>query len=301
MIKIGRILCPTDLSPEADEALRYALALAKAYDAQLTLLYCKQPGSNGQQISSRTVDLFGRSLSTYLDANELKELHWTGVISEGEDVGWKISKQAQIREADLIVMRSRRRPRSALLLGSTAETVCRTAPCPVLVTHSDEAEWVGFSSTEIDLHRVLIAHDFSRHADLALKYGCLLAEEYQAELHLLHVIPNHADTETELAWTDPAYGPPYASVTRKLQEKLPKEALLWCKTVNSVRCGNPYKEILSYAKEQEIDLICMGASGVGWNLDMIFGSNVDHVLRHAPCPVFVARPLMHRNRQQLRL
>lgn len=42
MIKIKTILYPTDLSLEADEALRYALALAKAYDAKLMLLYCRQ-------------------------------------------------------------------------------------------------------------------------------------------------------------------------------------------------------------------------------------------------------------------
>jgi len=44
MAKMGRILCPTDLSPESDEALRYAIALACAYEAKLMLLYCRQPG-----------------------------------------------------------------------------------------------------------------------------------------------------------------------------------------------------------------------------------------------------------------
>jgi len=45
MIKIQRILCPTDLSVESDEALRYSLALALAYEAKLILLYCKRPSS----------------------------------------------------------------------------------------------------------------------------------------------------------------------------------------------------------------------------------------------------------------
>jgi hypothetical protein len=42
MITIERILCPTNLSSEPDEALRYAVALTSAYNAKLFLLYCKE-------------------------------------------------------------------------------------------------------------------------------------------------------------------------------------------------------------------------------------------------------------------
>src|SRR2546425_10851131 len=39
-MKIECILCPTDLSPDSDEALRYAIALSRAYNAELILLHC---------------------------------------------------------------------------------------------------------------------------------------------------------------------------------------------------------------------------------------------------------------------
>ncbi|MGH9882574.1 MAG: universal stress protein, partial [Pyrinomonadaceae bacterium] len=55
-------------------------------------------------------------------------------------------------------------------------------------------------------------------------------------------------------------------------------------------CGKAYQEVLAYAKEHEIDLICMGASGTRFVLGVLFGSNVDRVLRQAPCPVLVVRP-----------
>ena len=42
MIKVERILCPTDLSTESDEALRYAVALARIYEAKLFLLHCSE-------------------------------------------------------------------------------------------------------------------------------------------------------------------------------------------------------------------------------------------------------------------
>lgn len=58
-----------------------------------------------------------------------------------------------------------------------------------------------------------------------------------------------------------------------------------------MRWGKPYQEILSYATEHSIDLICMGVRGAGFGMNALFGSNVDRVLRQAPCPVLVARPL----------
>jgi nucleotide-binding universal stress UspA family protein len=290
MINIQRILCPTDLSVEADEALRYSLALALAYEAKLTLIYCKRPGSVSEWVnSSRAQQLFEHSLFGYLDAKELKALDWHGVVAEGDDVGLTITKEAAERNCDLIVMRSRRRPHTAVLLGSTAETVSRTAPCPVLVTHPNEREWVGLSTSEIDLQRVLVADDFSSDADVALKYGLSLAQEYQAEMHLLHVTGKERQYEPEVAWTRVGIESLYNDVAHKLQEAVPKEAYLWCNVVNVVRCGRPADEILAYAKEKEIDIVCLGASGVGFRLGTLLGSTVDRVLRRAPCPVFVAR------------
>jgi nucleotide-binding universal stress UspA family protein len=292
MIKLERILCPTDLTAESDEALRYAIALACAYQAKLMLLYCRQPGSIVEWAnSSQAARLFEQSLFSHMDANELKALDWEAVVTEGENKGLAIATEAAKRNADLIVMRSRRRPRAAVLLGSTAETVSRTAPCPVLVTHPSEREWAGLTKSEIDLHRLLVAYDASFDADLALNYAVSLAQEYQAELHLLHVISDVEDTqEPELACSSAEQESSYEIAARHLQQAIPKEVFFWCKIVTAVRCGQPANEILAYAKEHEIDLICMGASGTGFSLDKLFGSTVDRVLRQAPCPVLVSRP-----------
>ena len=67
--------------------------------------------------------------------------------------------------------------------------------------------------------------------------------------------------------------------------------MLWCKIENLVREGQPYREVPAYAEEHDIDLICMGVRGAGFSLRALFGSNVDRVLRQAPCPVLIARPL----------
>ena len=83
----------------------------------------------------------------------------------------------------------------------------------------------------------------------------------------------------------------FQRASRQMQQSVPNEAHLWCKVKHAVRQGHPYREILNYAEENEIDLICLGVHGAGFTMRALFGSNADRVLRQAPCPVLIARPL----------
>ena len=279
MIDIKRILCPTDLSPYSANAARYALALACAHDAELILLYC-------------TDSLTGKEeLTDWLTKHiELSESRCRLAIASPDHVDDSIMTQAQAECVDLIVMRSRRRPHRAALLGSTAESVCRSAPCPVLVMHSDERELVK-DDLRVDLKRVLVAYDFSDYAEVALKYGLSIAQEHQAEVHLLHVLPPRSLNEPEIAWYPLKGESAYHTAALRLQRVVPAEVHLWCSVKTAVSEGQPYREILNYAEKNAIDLISVGAHGAEFGMRALFGSNVDRVLRQAPCPVLVARPL----------
>lgn len=288
---IKRILCPTDLTPGSDEALRYALALARAYEARLIAFHC-EPNSDDPPITkSEKEAAFEKSLFEHVGPAELATIAWERVVAGCSDAGTAIAQYAAEHSVDLIVMRSRRRPHRAALLGSTAESVCRNAPCPVLVMHSNERDWVNHASHEIKLKRVLVAYDFSDHAELALNYGLFFAQEYQAQLHLLHVLPPLALEEPEISWYPLGQEGAYHKAARRLQNSVPAEAHLWCEVTHAVSEGHAYREILSYAEKHEIDLICLGAHGAGFGMNALFGSNVDRVLRQAPCPVLVTRPL----------
>ena len=288
---IKRILCPTDLTAGSDEALRYALALARAYEARLIAFHCEPTNGAVVVAQSELKGAFEQSLFQYLGPAELATIDWERVVERGNDPGTAIAQYAADHNVDLIVMRSRRRPHRAALLGSTAESVSRSAPCPVLVMHSDERDWVNDPKHEIKLKRVLVAYDFSDHAELALNYALSFAQSYQAELHLLHVLPPFSLSEPELAWYPPGKEGTYHKAARRLQQAVPAEAHLWCQVKHAVSEGQPYREILNYAEKNEIDLICLGAHGAGFGMKALFGSNVDRVLRQAPCPVLVTRPL----------
>jgi nucleotide-binding universal stress UspA family protein len=285
MMNIKRILCPTDLAPHSGHAARYAVALARAHEAELTFLYC-DVGSVVDDARKTELELV---LVDQIDVSDLLDVRWRLVVAPAEDVGEEITRQAQTERIDLIVMRSRRRPHRAALLGSTAESVCRSAPCPVLVTHNDERESLS-DGLEIGLKRILIAYDFSDYAELALKYGLALAQEHQADVDLIHVLPPRSLSEPEIAWSSQGESA-YHTAARRLQRVVPPEVHLWCKIKNIVSEGHAYREILNYAEKNEVDLICLGAHGSGFGMRALFGSNVDRVLRQSPCPVLVGRPL----------
>lgn len=289
-VTIKKILCPTDLSPASDEALHYALALARAYEAKLIAFHCQSAPENSNA-QNEVKASFEKQLFELLNGSQLALNNWERVVSHCEDPGASISDYAAAHSVDLIVMRSRRRPHRAALLGSTAESVCRTAPCPVLVTHSDEREWIA--QRQVSLKRVLVAYDFSDYSEIALTHALKFAQEYQSELHLLHVLPPYTLNEPELAWYPITDEGPYHKAARRLQKAVPPEAHLWCTVKTVINEGQPYREILNYADRNQIDLICLGAHGSGFGLLTLFGSNVDRVLRQAPCPVLVARPLRH--------
>ena len=140
---IHRILVPTDFSAASKQALAYALSLAAAVSGSVELLHVwKQPVVSG----GRLVFIAGEITQPLAEwtrkqalADMEKFLAETGAedavqtrMCEGEPAE-VIRQVAEEDEFDLVVMGTRGRsgvPR--ILLGSVAERVLRTAPCPVL-------------------------------------------------------------------------------------------------------------------------------------------------------------------------
>jgi nucleotide-binding universal stress UspA family protein len=177
-------------------------------------------------------------------------------------------------------------------MGSIAESVCRIAPCPTLVTHADEREWAGSTSNSLDLKRVLVAYDFSSDSELALSYGLSFAQQHRAELHILHVVPSRPKEITpEISLLPLVSESAFCRMVAALKTAVPHVQVGGWLVRHAVREGQPYREVLAYAEDQDIELICMGASGTGFGMRALFGSNADRVLRQAPCPILIARPL----------
>src|SRR4029079_921801 len=112
-MSIRSILCPTDLTAESDEALRYALALARTYHAQLIAFHSERADGSTDLLQSDVKTAFEQALFRYLGPAELAAINWQRVVEQGDDPGQAISDYAAEHGVELIVMRSRRRPHLA--------------------------------------------------------------------------------------------------------------------------------------------------------------------------------------------
>lgn len=289
-IVFERILYPTDLSPESNGALKYAVALAQSYGAKLFLLHCvgSRPAGDAPESSKQ---LFEGIIAEHTSTNASAPCNWEGLVVEG-DAATEIARVAAEQRIDLVVMYSRRNPRAAVLLDSTAESISRIAPCPVLITHQQGQDRADISSQGIDFNRLLVAYDFSGDSELALTYGLSLAQEFQSEVHLMHVLaPNSRPSISESTMLRLSPESAFHRAAKRLHQAVPAEAHLWSEVRHVVSQGQPYREVLAYAGENDIDLICLGASVAGFGQWALFGSNADRILRQASCPVLIARPL----------
>jgi nucleotide-binding universal stress UspA family protein len=306
-IRFERIFCPVDLSQDSGEAIGYAASLARAYDGRLLIGYCDQPAQAEMTITPRK-EYAGpmpharreveEAIHRLMGANGVGDVECENLILAGNPAV-SIPREAAKRRVDLIVVRSRRRGHRAALLGSIIESICRTAPCPVLVTHPGQREQLSRMTGRLNLDHLLVAYDFSSDAEIALSYGLSFAHQYQAELHLLHVLPPRLKPEApEVALLPLASEDAFHRAAQKLQSAVPSALRQQIRINEEVREGLPYREVLAYCEENETDLILMGASGTGFGMRALFGSNVDRVLRQSNCPVLIARPLRPANSKQ---
>ena len=126
----------------------------------------------------------------------------------------------------------------------------------------------------------------------ALAWATSLAEESQAELHLLHVVekPHLALRGAQLM----SFSAPLLvrRLKRNAEVRMAALASEWESklTVTRVaRVGVPLVEILSYVYEYEIDVVVMGVHARGAVGHMLLGSLAERVVRQAPCPVLTVR------------
>lgn len=149
----------------------------------------------------------------------------------------------------------------------------------------------------IELKRILVPTDFSEHSMNALKYGCALAEKFDSDLHLLHVLQDLVAMVPEpgLAFPPPGdYMQELQASAKAALDKLPDESWPHGGTVlREVRNGPPFVEIIRYAKEQEVDLIVVGTHGRSGLAHMLLGSVAEKIIRKSPCPVLAVRPDQH--------
>ena len=151
-MEIRTILLPTDFSDCARHAVPYAARLARLVGARVLCLHVVEPvvpavgwtpiaeplpvADVGEQLE----DSAARELPRFAGCEEFEGLVVEDLIARGEAAS-EIVRVAGERGADLIVISSHGRTGlGRIIFGSTAESVVRHAPCPVLVVKPQEGD-----------------------------------------------------------------------------------------------------------------------------------------------------------------
>jgi nucleotide-binding universal stress UspA family protein len=227
-----------------------------------------------------------------------KHLRCHTVVGRGEV--WDVIADVLEREPiDLLVLGTHGRGGlKKLALGSVAEEVLRSAPCPVLTVGPHAAP---LHAGAADFREILYATDFGPASAKAFPFALALAEDCGAHLVLLHMVQPMPVADISGA----AYGPPIYAAQElmkwqkekkkeseaRLRKLVPHDARLSSEPAYVVGMDFLPEGILEAAKTHKADLIVMGANRViSPHLASHLPWAVTHeVISKARCPVLTIR------------
>jgi nucleotide-binding universal stress UspA family protein len=291
-ISFKNILLATDFSDASEKAFHYATAIARLHGSKIFVVHVVPPETtsfipefprDGLRHEAK------REMETLGSRSELKPIAHETLLRAGP-VWSALSAVIRQQNIELVVLGTHGRGGlKKLVLGSVAEEVLRRAGCLVITVgpHID----VPLSSTG-EFHRILFATDFHPGSSKALEYALLLANQFRAQLILLHVMPPEAlpgpgrtfyHEKAISEWQARAR----ATAKEKLEKLLPAYVKLWSEPKYVVGFDFAAEGILKVAAEQEADLIVMGANrSMSAKVSAhVLGAVTHEVIRDAKCPV----------------
>lgn len=286
-MRLRKILCPVDFS--SSNAMRAAIRIANENGAELVLAHIfSLPMALGMgepmipaDITTTLADDARRGLDKVLaEATALGAKRVTAVTQTG--VAWVELVELLEKDAsfDLVVMGTHGRSGlSRVLLGSVTEKVVRHAPCSVLTMRPD--------ALPTPFTKILCPTDFSDTSQTAMDIAAGLRAQSITLLHAIEVIMPYGGEPFPAVYIQ--------DVEERASEELESAAALMRKLaevpVETLVChGRAGREIIEAVDEdRSIDLVVIGSHGRTGIKRALLGSVAEAVVRHARCPVLVAR------------
>ena len=297
MFAIKNILFPTDFSGCATQALPYALYFAAKYNATLhmlhgVVLHGVDPDTPDNRIHS-VQEVFKKlkanadvQMTTHIEEHDVEDLDIVQVQDRAISATELILEYSDEHAIDMIVMGTHgRRGLGHALLGSVAEEVVRSAPCPVLTIREQKQP-----KPLEKLDRILVPFDYSEHAKTALEYAKEIAALYDARLELLYVFE-------EIIY------PRFYDIGSTLNDYISKDARRAMESAYKETKGpdSDYSihilgsrqvahEVLNFIDDNDIDLVVIATHGMSGIERFLLGSVAEKVVRRSQCPVFTVKP-----------
>ena len=275
---LARILLVTDFSPCSEAAVPVARLLAESYGGTVTaahvILRDQDLGPNEAVIGTpeEIAAIAEKQMVQFLANNLLWRAE--SIITSGpfEEA---IAALVTEKEFDGVVVGTHGRTGvGKLLLGSVAQRVFNSAPCPV-VTVSSKARTSSCLGTK--LNKILYATDLSDISKRALPYALSLAKANSAELLLAYAPEASVHDEC---------------LDQDLAELVASAARSWYRLAQVSVTGDAAPGIVTLAVSGEVDLIVIGAerlpAGPLYRFNVPL-STAYQIVANAPCPVLRVR------------
>lgn len=280
-----RILIATDFSRDATRAQQYGVELARLFGADIELFtsYSESSLALGEQDMALSAEFLERAKDqtrAHLDevAGQLRSDGFTVDYTLGTGApAAAICDRVDAGAFDLLVLGTRgTHGFDHTMLGSVSERTARAAACPVLSACGDAPEPAG-------IRRILVATDFSPHADAALEWSRQLAERAGAAIALLHSVPLPFGVgEEELAVEDDHTANEIAKSRTRLEEIASR---IGPGVEVMVGRRHPDTDALAQAEAWGADLIVVGTRGRRGLPHVVLGSTTVRLMRRAQIPV----------------
>lgn len=297
-VTFKNILVATDFSDESKHALEAGAVIAELNKGQLFVLHAVPPEPHlsvpldplpvgaDRSLCEAQVN-FERVITTDL----LGHVHHEEILKRGP-VSEVVLDTIQRKDIDLLVVGTHGRTGfKKVVLGSVAEQLFRTAPCPVLT--------VGpFAIRTGEIRRVLFATDFGPSSLQALPYAIDFANKAGGELILLHLV-----TPFPVDYVGPLWYPGDDVVEREklvesqcmkqLRDLLPSNSGLKCSVRHRVEFHFVPEGIIDAAGVRKADMIVMGVKQSSMGAARL-SAHVPWAIAHevvcrAECPVLTVR------------
>ena len=292
------ILCATDLSEESNFALLHGVAMAKRWGARLTVCHAIDVAAVQEGLfvavpvpAEAIEEARARAAAEIRDLMKGSSVSWELRILEGR-AAVEVPRLAADIGADLVIAATHGRSGwKRALLGSVTEQLVHDLEAPLLTVpprdRSTKADGAEFAP-----RKIVLGCDFSPDSALAVSHAASLAREYEAELHLVHVLEPSIYRTLEKSVTELVLRleKTVREIVRiRLRELLPPEVSDCGRVATAVLSGATHAEILRYASDVGADLVVLGVRGHRRLPEILVGSTTDRVIRKAPCPVLTLR------------
>lgn len=141
------------------------------------------------------------------------------------------------------------------------------------------------------IHRILVVSRLTRYCRKAVRFGVSLAQQYGAELAVLHVVENPFKRGWNLPTIDleTQYRAEMEKIRSELEGLISQEREKGMAIREIVSEGDPKEEILKVIRDEGIDLVILLAHEEGRLEHFLYGRGTDSIIRRMPCSILLVR------------